>query len=44
MASLGAGDMFRVSLASGLPPATTFTFYLIWGADGSTIATLSYTT
>jgi len=38
------GDAFDVARAGGLPPATTFTFYLIWGADGSTIATLSYTT
>jgi hypothetical protein len=41
---LTAGDAFDVSHAGGLPPATTFTVYLIWSDDGSTIATVSYTT
>jgi len=41
---LTGGDSFAVTRAGGLPPATTFTFFLVWSDDGSTIATVNYTT
>lgn len=40
---LVAGDIIRIGLVGGPLPSGSYSFYLIWGFDGSIIATVNWT-